>query len=107
MSELPALRQISAEVFGRPHQLEVAQAVAEQAGSFVAEEIIDLVRQRAKDAGEDFPSHSSVRKNLAKLARLRVVNHVESTRRGTPDIWTRERSPLWKWLDELVSHVKS
>jgi hypothetical protein len=107
MSELAILRQISRDVFGRPHQLEVVQAVAKLSRSFEVEEVIDAARQRAEAANEDLPSSSSVRKNLSKLVLLRIVSHVESTRLGTPHIWTREPSPLWKWLDELSAYVRS
>ena len=105
MGELDLLRVISYDVFKRPHQLEVAQAVAEASASFEAAEIVDAVRRRAIELDQNPPSESAARKNLARFASLRVVNHISATRKGQSDIWTREPGAFWEWLAELPKRL--
>src|SRR5262249_27303144 len=107
MSERQRLRHISDEVFNRPHQLEVAQAVALQEESFQAGDVIDAIGERCSADGEEPPSDSAVRKNLTKLARLGVVKHVKSTVRGSAGIWTREPGPFWEWLKGLEAVLRN
>jgi hypothetical protein len=107
MNELAVLRDISNEVFNRPHQLEVAQAASRQAASFSAGEVIGAVRERARDAGQAPPGDSAARKNLQRLAALRVVRHVQDPAVGQSDMWQREPSLFWEWLEELEKRVRT
>jgi hypothetical protein len=107
MSELAVLRDISSDVFNRPYQLEVAQAASQHQEAFAAGEVIDHVRERARNAGEAPPGESAARKNLQKLAKLRVLRHVQDPAVGHADMWKREPSLFWDWLEELEKQVRT
>lgn len=107
MIELTVLRDISLDVFNRPYQLEVAQAASQHQEAFAAGEVIDRVRERARDAGAVPPGESAARKNLQKLATLRVLRHVQDPAVGHADMWKREPSLFWDWLEELEKQVQT
>lgn len=99
------LRELSQEAFGRPHQLEVAAAVAELKGTFTVEEVIEEVGTQAKSAGEDAPGASSVRKGLARLSALRTLSRVKA-RNGESDLWMATESKFWPWLGDLLAEIE-
>jgi len=101
MNELSTFRDISKEVFGRPHQLEVALVVADFREPFQAEQVITEAREHA--AGHEIapPSHSSIRKCLSRLVRLGVVDLVPDPTIGSPDIYSVAESSFWNWIAEL------
>lgn len=100
------LRELSNEAFGRPHQLEIAAAVAGLEGTFTVEEVLERVRALARNAGEDAPGPSAVRKGLARLSALRTLSRVKA-RKGESDLWMATESKFWPWLNDLLVEIEA
>jgi hypothetical protein len=92
-------RDLSQEVFGRPHQLEVAAAVARVEATFTFEEAYEEAKSRALSAGLEPPGRSAVRTNLQRLARAGALTQVVGASTGEKHAWVRvESNPFWTWL---------
>jgi hypothetical protein len=95
----PSARDLSQELFGRPHQLEVAAAAARLEPTFSFEEAYEEARSTALSAGLEPPGRSAVRTNLQRLARAGALTQVLGTRTGEKHAWVRaESSSFWTWL---------
>lgn len=99
-------RDLSNAIFGRPHQLEVATAVAAMDGGFVIEDLVIKARERASDGGLDPPKDSAVRKNLARLVSGGAVDALPPTRPGIAGYYSvGEASPFWPFLLDLYERA--
>jgi hypothetical protein len=100
---LTQLRALSNRVFGRDHQIEVAEAVLVLGNDMSADEVIDEVRQRSASEGGGRPSPTAIRNCLERLEPMGAVRCARSGKVGTADVWMRETtSGVWEWLAEVA-----
>jgi hypothetical protein len=97
-----ALRDVSQTVFGRPHQLEIAAAIAGIQGGFEIDDLHREAQDAASSAGLDRPSRSATQKNLAKLVAAGAVNELPPPRPGVPGYYSAAAaSAFWAFALEL------
>jgi hypothetical protein len=97
-----ASRRLSQEIFGRPHQLEVAAAVGELHDGFVIEALLKKAEVRAIAAGLAPPKQSAIRKNLERLVKAGAVRSLPSPRPGSPGYYSAAGdSAFWGFASQL------
>jgi hypothetical protein len=100
---LAELRELSNRVFGREHQLEVAQAVLALGEDMAADDVVDEVRRRSAAEGGGRPSGSAIRNGLVRLEPMGAVTCARSGKVGTADVWLRQTdSTFWGWLAQVA-----
>jgi hypothetical protein len=91
-----SVRKVSKSFFGRPHQLEVAAAIAARGTGSTIEEITQECRERAVEAGLEPPKEGAVRKSVERLVLIRALDTFPSPRPGSPAYFAPlSSSPLW------------
>jgi hypothetical protein len=90
------VRRVSNAVFGRPHQLEVAAAVAALGPNSTIEEIALKCRERGDDAGLEPPKEAAVRKSVERLVVMKAVDSFPAPRPGSPAYFAPvSANPFW------------
>lgn len=90
------VRKVSNSFFGRPHQLEVAAAIAALSTGSTIEEITLQCRVRAVEAGLEPPKEGAVRKSVERLVLVKALDTFPSPRPGSPAYFApTAASPFW------------
>jgi hypothetical protein len=96
------LRDLSNSLFGRPHQLEIAVAIASHSGALTIDEVLDLAQMRAGEAGLDVPKRGAVSKSIDRLVLAKALEEFPSPRPGSPCYFTQiDGSSFWGLVGEL------